>query len=45
VPARSQLNARPEIGQRFNQATLLEVVRCAITLPLPHLRQRKRLTN
>jgi hypothetical protein len=29
----------------LNQATLLAVVRCAMTLPLPHLRQRKRLTN
>jgi hypothetical protein len=28
-----------------HHATLLAVVRCAMTLPLPHLRQRKRLTN
>jgi hypothetical protein len=29
----------------FTHATLFAVVRCAITLPLPHFRQRKRLTN
>jgi hypothetical protein len=32
-------------GRRLHQATLLEVVRCAMTLPLPHFRQRNRLTN
>jgi hypothetical protein len=32
-------------GSAFAQATLLAVVRCAMTLPLPQCRQRKRLTN
>jgi hypothetical protein len=43
VPARSQRKAR--LRNALDQATLFEVVRCAMTLPLPHFRQRNRLTN
>jgi hypothetical protein len=43
VLVQSRLKAR--LSNVLDHATLLEVVRCAMTLPLPHFRQRKRLTN
>jgi hypothetical protein len=46
IPYRSAaLDDPPAHVSPIGQATLLDVVRCAMTLPLPHFRQRKRLTN